>query len=179
MRHFATLAGSRAFYSRQTPYLRDCRWNSFKPKYMRNLRYFVVTHCHRHGATTGLIIGEERQKKPSEAEAVKLLKLNFEPDQEEFIHVTEEKPVFMTKSCPKRGMSGEQRSRLIAKWANRLYDITASWRGPIGMQLAYLFAAMASGNHVALNRKSALVRLLQDADVSSSDPIWRFIRIEE
>src|SRR5260370_685502 len=89
-RHFATLAGSRAFYSRQTPYERDCQWNSFRPKYMRNLRYFVVTHCHRHGATTGLIIGEERQKKPSEADVVKLLKLNFEPDREEFIHVTEE-----------------------------------------------------------------------------------------
>ena len=93
--------------------------------------------------------------------------------------MTEEKPVFMTKSCPKRGMSGEQRSRLIAKWAKRLYDITASWRGPIGMQVAYLFAAMASGNHVALNRKSALVRLLHQADVPRRDPVWRFIRIEK
>jgi hypothetical protein len=46
------------------------------------------------------------------------------------------------------------------------------------MQLAYLFAAMAGGSHVALNRHSALVRLLRQQAVLTSDPIWRFIKIE-
>src|ERR1039458_4331401 len=44
-------------------------------------------------------------------------------------------------------------------------------KGPIGMQLAYLFAAMAGGSHVALNRHSALVRLLRQQAVPTSDPI--------
>ena len=61
----------------------------------------------------------------------------------------------------------------------RLYDMTASWQGPIGMQLAYLFAAMARGSHVALKRHSALVRLLRQEAVPASDLIWKYIRIEE
>jgi len=42
-----------------------------------------------------------------------------------------------------------------------------------------LFAAMAGGSHIALNRHSALVRLLRQQAVPTSDPIWRFIKIEK
>ena len=148
-------------------------------KGVRNPRHFVVTHSHRHGVTTGLVIGEKGQRKPTPAEAIKLLQLDFEPDREEFVEVTEVAPVFLSKPRRNRKMTGGQRARLIAQWAGRLYDITASWQGPIGMQLAYLFAAMARGSHVALKRHSALVRLLRQEAVPASDPIWKYIRIEE
>ena len=97
----------------------------------------------------------------------------LEPEREEFVEVTEVAPVLLTKPRRNRKMTGGQRARLIAQWARRLYDMTASWQGPIGMQLAYLFAAMARGSHVALNRQSALVRLLRQEAVPASDPIWR------
>ena len=108
-----------------------------------------------------------------------MLQLDFEPDREEFIELTEVTPVFLSKLRRNPEMTGGQRVRLIAQWAGRLYDITASWQGPIGMQLAYLFAAMARGSHVALKRHSALVRLLRQEAVSASDPIWKYVRIEE
>jgi hypothetical protein len=148
-------------------------------KGVKKARHFVVTHSHRHGVTTGLVIGEKGQKQPTPAEAIKLLQLDYEPAREEFVEVTEVAPVLLTKPRRHRTMTGGQRARLIAQWARRLYDITASWRGPIGMQLAYLFAAMARGSHVALNRQSSLVRLLRQEAVPASDPIWRYIRIEE
>ena len=148
-------------------------------KGVKNPRHFVVTHSHRHGVTTGLVIGGKGAGKPTPAAVIKLLQLDFEPDREEFVEVTEVAPVFLSKPRRNLGMTGGQRARLIARWARRLYDITASWKGPIGMQLAYLFAAMAGGNHVALNRHSALVRLLRQQAIPISDPIWRFIKIEE
>ena len=45
--------------------------------------------------------------------------------------------------------------------------------------IGLLVAAMAGGSHVALNRHSALVRLLRQQAVPTSDPIWRFIKIEK
>jgi hypothetical protein len=148
-------------------------------KGVKKSRHFVVTHSHRHGVTTGLVIGEKGQKEPTPAEAITLLKLDYEPAREEFVEVTEVAPVLLAKSRRHRKMTGGQRARLIAQWARRLYDITASWQGPIGMQLAYLFAAMARGSHVALKRHSALVRLLRQEAVPASDPIWKYIQIEE
>jgi len=144
-----------------------------------NPRHFVVTHSHRHGVTTGLIIGEKGQNKPTPAQVIKLLQLDFEPDREEFVEVTEVAPVFLSKPRRNLKVTEGQRARLIAQWAGRLYDMTASWQGPIGMQLAYLFAAMARGSHVALKRHSALVRLLRQEAVPASDPIWKYIQIEE
>jgi len=146
---------------------------------VKTARHFVVTHSHRHGVTTGLVIGGKGQKQPTPTEAIKLLQLEFEPEREEFVEVTEVAPVLLTKPRRNRTMAGGQRARLIAQWARRLYDMTASWQGPIGMQLAYLFAAMARGSHVALKRHSALVRLLRQEGVPTSDPIWKYIRIEE
>jgi hypothetical protein len=108
-----------------------------------------------------------------------LLRLDFDPAREEFVEVTEVAPVFLSKPRRNLEITGDQRARLIAQWSKRLYAITASWKGPIGMQLAYLFAAMAGGSHIALNRHSALVRLLRQQAVPTSDPIWRFIKIEK
>ena len=148
-------------------------------KGVSNPRHFVVTHSYRHGVTTGLVIGEKGVGKPTPAQVIKLLQLDFDPDREEFVEVTEVAPVFLSKPPRNLEMTEGQRARLIAQWARRLYDITASWQGPIGMQLAYLFAAMARGSHVALKRQSALVRLLRQEAVPASDPIWKYIRIEQ
>jgi len=105
--------------------------------------------------------------------------LQLDVDREEFVEVTEVAPVFLSKPRRNLKVTEGQRARLIAQWAGRLYDMTASWQGPIGMQLAYLFAAIARGSHVALKRHSALVRLLRQEAVPASDPIWKYIQIEE
>ncbi len=146
---------------------------------MKNPRHFVVTLSHRDGFTPGLIIAQKGEEKPGPAQAIKLLRMDIEPGREEFIEVVEVKPFLLSKPRIKREMTGDQRARLIAKWASRFYDITASWKGPLGMQLAYLFVAMARGSHVALTRNSALVRLLRQEPVPANDPVWRFIQIEE
>lgn len=146
---------------------------------MSKLSHFVVVHTHRHGITTGLIIGRRGQRKPTADEAVKLLRLHFEPLREETIEIIEEKPVFIGKTnLGKDGVNNSERLRLITKWADRLYAKTETWKGPLGTELAYLFAAIARGRHVALTRRSALVRLLRREDVSTKDRIWKHIVIE-
>ncbi len=82
-------------------------------------------------------------------------------------------------SSKKGGASNSQRLRLITKWADRLYAKTETWKGPLGTELAYLFAAIARGRHVALSRRSALVRILRREGVSAKDGIWKHIVIEE
>lgn len=150
-----------------------------KPKNVTKLAHFVVVHTHRHGITTGLIVGKRGQRKPTPAETAKLLRLHFEPQREETIEVTEEKPVFIGKpSSGKERASSSQRLRLITKWADRLYAKTETWKGPLGTELAYLFAAIARGGHIALTRRSALVRLLRREGVPATDQIWKHIVIE-
>ncbi|ODU24178.1 MAG: hypothetical protein ABS95_02170 [Verrucomicrobia bacterium SCN 57-15] len=146
---------------------------------MIKLTHFVVVHTHRHGITTGLIIGRRGQRKPTADEVARLLRLHFEPQREETIEITEEKPVLIGKpGLGKRGANNSERSRLITKWADRLYAKTETWKGPLGTELAYLFAAIARGHHVALTRRSVLVRLLRREGVSAKDGIWKHIVIE-
>ncbi len=146
---------------------------------MSKLTHFVVVHTHRHGITTGLIIGRRGQRKPTTEEATKLLHLHFEPQREETIEIAEERPVFIGKSsADKKRVGNSQRLRLITKWADRLYAKTETWKGHLGTELAYLFAAIARDRHVALTRRSALVRLLRREGVSADDQIWRHIVIE-
>ncbi len=144
---------------------------------MKNLRHFVVTPSHRDGFTPGLIIA--KKGRPSPAQAIRLLRIDIEPGRKESVQVVEVKPVLLSEPRTKREMTGDQRARLIAKWASRFYDMTESWNGPLGMQLAYLFAAIARSSHVALTRNSARVRLLRQETVPANNPIWRFIQIEE
>lgn len=146
---------------------------------MSKLIHFVVVHTHRHGITTGLIIGRRGQRKPTTEEATRLLGLHFEPQREETIEIAEEKPVFIGKSSAgETRVSDLRRLRLITKWAGQLYAKTETWKGPLGTELAYLFAAIARGRHVALTPRSTIVRLLRREGVSASDPIWRHIVIE-
>lgn len=143
------------------------------------LTHFVVVHSHRHGITTGLLIGRRGQRKPTADEAAKLLRLHFEPRREETIEIIEEKPVFIGKTnLGKDGVNNSERLRLIAKWSERLYANTETWKGSLGTELAYLFAAIARGRHVALTRRSTLVRLLRREGVSTKDRIWKHIVIE-
>ena len=79
----------------------------------------------------------------------------------------------------KRSVNGSERLRLITKWADWFYTKTETWKGSLGTELAYLFAAIAGGRHVALSRRSALVRLLRREGVSAKDEIWKHIVIEE
>ena len=146
---------------------------------MKNLRHLVVTLSHRGGFAPRLIIAKKGEERPSPAQAIKLLRIDIEPDREESVQVVEVKPVLLSKPQTQREMTGDQRARLISQWATRFYDMTESWNGPPGMQLAYLFAAIARGSYVALTRNSALVRLLRQEIVPANNPIWRFIQIEE
>lgn len=159
----------------------QCSKKPVKRENVIKLTHFVVVHAHRHGITTGLLVGRRGQRKPTTDEAVKLLRLHFEPQREETLGITEEKPVFIGKpnSGKKGGASNSQRLRLITKWADRLYAKTETWKGPLGTELAYLFAAIARGRHVGLSRRSALVRLLRREGASANDEIWKHIAIEE
>jgi hypothetical protein len=155
------------------------RQKPVKPNSVSKLTHFVVVHTHRHGITTGLIVGRSGQRKPTAEEAAKLLRLDFEPQHEETIEIVEENPVFIGKADGgKKRANDLQRLRLITKWADRLYTKTETWQGSLGTELAYLFAAIARGGHVALTRRSALVRLLRREGISAKEDIWRHIVIE-
>jgi hypothetical protein len=78
------------------------------------------------------------------------------------------------------GPSSEaRRLRLIAYWAGRLYTSTESWRGSLGMEIAYLFAAIARNQKISLKPRSSLVRLLRCERITSRNPIWKFIVLED
>lgn len=126
-----------------------------------------------------MIIGGRGQRKPTADEAAKLLHLHFERQREETIEITEEKPVFVgRRGVDKNGMHKSERLQLISKWAERFYANTETWKGSLGTEIAYLFAAIARGRHVALSRRSALVRLLGREGISAGDEIWKHIVIE-
>lgn len=150
-----------------------------KRKSVIKLTHFVVVHTHRHGITTGLIIGRRGQRKPTADEAIKILRLHFEPQREETIEITAEKPVFIgRRGLNKRGIRKSERLQLISKWADRFYANTETWKGSLGTEIAYLLAAIARDSYVALNRRSALVRLLRRERVPAEDGIWKHIVIE-
>lgn len=52
-------------------------------------KYYVVIHTHQEGITTGLI---RSNRKPTKKQAAKVLGLNWEPDKQETLEITEEKP---------------------------------------------------------------------------------------
>lgn len=129
--------------------------------------------------TTGLIVGRPNQRKPTVAEAVKLLQLNFAPEAGETVEISEEKPIYLGKiRSVERRNSRLKRLQLIAEWAERLYARTETWKGSLGTELAYLFAAIARGRHIALTQRSSLVRLLRREQVSPGNRIWKHIVIE-
>ena len=74
-------------------------------------------------------------------------------------------------------MDPEKRLRLIQRWSDWFYAHTDTRGGPLGMELAYLFTAMAKDPSVELKANTALVRILRRESVSLSDPIWWFIAV--
>ena len=76
-----------------------------------------------------------------------------------------------------RPMPPSTRARLIWRWSLWFADHTEHWHGPIGTQLAHLYAVMAADLWVWLPATSAVVTLLRTHGVSRDESIWRFIRV--
>jgi len=71
-----------------------------------------------------------------------------------------------------------ERLTVISNWSKWFYDNTESFEGEIGMQLAYLWPAVVSGEQMAADENSAIVRLLRYKQVSVNEIIWDYLLIE-
>ena len=70
------------------------------------------------------------------------------------------------------------RALLIKKWSCWFWRKTGGWQGPLGSELAHLFASMSFDAPLLLPRRSQIVTLLREHKVPRSDMIWRFIRVQ-
>jgi hypothetical protein len=59
----------------------------------------------------------------------------------------------------------------------RFYDSSDTFRGKLGEDIAYLWAAVANGTFIEVSRRSRLVAILNSYDPSHKDRIWRYVRV--
>lgn len=71
--------------------------------------------------------------------------------------------------------SSDDRVDLINKWSHWFYDNTESFEGKLGMQLAYLWAAISKGTKIEVDPSSPLIRLLRQKQVPETELIWEYI----
>lgn len=71
--------------------------------------------------------------------------------------------------------SSDERVDLINKWSHWFYDNTETFEGKLGMQLAYLWAAISRGTKIEVDPSSPIVRLLEQKQVGKSELIWEYI----
>jgi hypothetical protein len=70
-----------------------------------------------------------------------------------------------------------ERITLIRKWADWFYNHVDSYKGRIGMQLAYLWPAIASGRKIEVSEGDAIVQVLRTENVPESEPIWEYLDV--
>lgn len=89
----------------------------------------------------------------------------------------------MGRSKPQR-TSAEERIRIICKWSHWFYDRTKSYAhemaGDLGMELAYLWAAIAEDSHYLVHntKECEVLAILAGFRVPRSEDIWKYIRAE-
>jgi hypothetical protein len=77
--------------------------------------------------------------------------------------------------------TAQEKIDLIDKWSTFFIQQTESWysdlAGELGAQLAYLFAAMATGISIDLYDHDELICILYQAKIPLSEDIWEYIII--
>ena len=67
------------------------------------------------------------------------------------------------------------RLELIKEWSDWFYARTDSFEGELGLQLAYLWPAIAKAHKIEVSPSSAIVRVLEQFHVPPHSPIWDYI----
>ena len=99
----------------------------------------------------------------------------------------EPRPYEKTRYENIEALGPDERVALIQKWSSWFYDNTAGWSceiaGDLGMQLAYLFAAISKGTKIECNNDSPLIHCLKRREgydgekVPYDAEIWHYIDI--
>jgi hypothetical protein len=69
----------------------------------------------------------------------------------------------------------EQRLELIKTWSDWFYQRTESFEGELGLQLAYLWPAIAKAHVIEVSASSCIVKLLEKFLVPKHSEIWGYI----
>lgn len=67
----------------------------------------------------------------------------------------------------------------IKDWSAFFMERAGTWEGELGMNLAYLFAGMATGTGVSWHESEPAMRILRRCEVPADASIWAFIEIEK
>lgn len=79
--------------------------------------------------------------------------------------------------------TAEEKVEFIKKWSDWFYQHTDSfghgnYPGDIlGVDLAYLYAAICRGTYVELYKNTELVELLKANDIPKDNDIWSYIKV--
>jgi hypothetical protein len=84
----------------------------------------------------------------------------------------------MTHFVVGKPLPPQLRAQLIKHWSCWFWRKTGGWQGPLGAELAHLFASMSFDAPLLLPLTSPIVRLLREHNVARSATIWRFIRVQ-
>ncbi|TXH11781.1 MAG: hypothetical protein E6R04_00685 [Spirochaetes bacterium] len=66
---------------------------------------------------------------------------------------------------------------MIRVWSEWFYHHTASFRGSLGVSLAYLWAAVVNNNQIEVSERSTIVRILRKHKVAPDTDIWSYLDI--
>ena len=73
--------------------------------------------------------------------------------------------------------TNEVRINHIKKWYKFFLNLTESWDGDLGVELAYLFGAMARGEKIDASTNSSVVDVLIENNIGPKESIWHYINL--
>lgn len=66
----------------------------------------------------------------------------------------------------------DRKVEFIKTWSDWFYDHTETFKGALGLQLAYLWPAYVGGRKIEVSQKSAIVQILKREKVPKDSEIW-------
>ena len=76
--------------------------------------------------------------------------------------------------------SDKERLELIKEWSDWFYARSETFAGELGLQLAYLWPAIAKAHKIEVSPNSTIVKTLHHFRVPKHSPIWEYIdQVEE
>lgn len=77
----------------------------------------------------------------------------------------------------KKLLSDKKKVEFIRIWSDWFYDHSSSYRGALGVQLAYLWPAIIREHQIEVSERSAIVKLLRKQKVAPDSDIWGYLDI--
>ena len=80
-------------------------------------------------------------------------------------------------SMSSKPRSDVEKLKLVREWSDWFYNHSTTYRGSLGLQLAYLWPAMLFDRQIEVSPRSSIVKLLKREGVDTSETIWEFLDV--